>query len=124
MRNDDLRGERALELEVLGYTTVNVAASNDVPDFLQSIIGTSSTPWNASVNELYSPTMGTLFSCYRRAFGRVRGERRAADAAIGTGRHADADRQPRHRRALAQRKLRRLVTAHCERCYARSVATT
>ncbi len=50
--------------KVLGYTTVNVAASNDVPDFLQSIIGTSSTPWNASVNELYSPTMGTLFTCY------------------------------------------------------------
>jgi len=50
--------------KVLGYTTINVSASNDVPDLMQSIIGTSTTPWNASVNELYSPTMGTLFACY------------------------------------------------------------
>jgi hypothetical protein len=27
-------------------------------------MGTATTPWNASVNELYSPTMRTLFGCY------------------------------------------------------------
>ncbi|HZO94081.1 MAG TPA: hypothetical protein VFB22_09915 [Candidatus Baltobacteraceae bacterium] len=54
---------------VLGYTNVGVTASNDIPDFLQSILGSSTTQWSASVNELYSPTMATLFACYPELAG-------------------------------------------------------
>jgi hypothetical protein len=50
--------------KLLGHAQMTVDATNDVPLSLQAAFGGASTPWNATVNQLQSPDMGTLVACY------------------------------------------------------------
>jgi TadE-like protein len=50
--------------KLLGHAQMTVDATNDVPLSLQAAFGGASTPWNATINELESPDMGTLVACY------------------------------------------------------------
>ncbi len=49
--------------KLLGHAMMTVDATNDVPLSLQAALG-GSMPWNATVNQLESPDMGTLVACY------------------------------------------------------------
>ncbi len=50
--------------KLLGHAQMTVDATNDVPGGLQAAFGGPTTHWNATVNELESPDMGTLVACY------------------------------------------------------------
>lgn len=50
--------------KLLGHATMTVDATNDVPLSLQAAFGAALTPWNATINQLESPDMGTLVACY------------------------------------------------------------
>ncbi|MEA2663759.1 MAG: hypothetical protein QOI11_703 [Candidatus Eremiobacteraeota bacterium] len=50
--------------KLLGHAQLTVDATNDVPLSLQAAFGGALTPWNATVNQLESPDMGTLVACY------------------------------------------------------------
>lgn len=50
--------------KLLGHAQLTVDATNDVPLSLQAAFGSAATPWNATVNQLESPDMGTLVACY------------------------------------------------------------
>ncbi len=50
--------------KLLGHAQMTVDATNDVPTSMQAAFGGATTPWNATVNELESPDMGTLVACY------------------------------------------------------------
>lgn len=49
--------------KILGSASVTVNATNDVPSFLHFAAGTT-TAWNATMNQMRSPDMTALASCY------------------------------------------------------------
>ena len=49
--------------KVFGSANVTVAATNDVPGFLQPFVG-KTMPWSATMNQMRSPDMAALAACY------------------------------------------------------------
>ena len=49
--------------KIFGSANVSVAATNDVPSFLQPFLG-ATTPWSATMNQMRSPDMTAIGTCY------------------------------------------------------------